>query len=126
MAVAAYLNKFPSAQTKYPRSRRTVKSEAFDPKTKPPIVEAKVEIERYILKSSLDPDGISKWNLFEKTLSQNFGEKLGPRQARSAFRKFIKTIHPDQTGEKSSHNFSTLVKIKDELIAALEKSLASS
>jgi hypothetical protein len=84
---------------------------------------APVVIERWVTKSSLDEDGISKWNLFEKTVGLSLGEKTHPAMARSVFRQFLKKVHPDLSGEKATHNFSTLVKIKDEFICVLDSYL---
>lgn len=77
--------------------------------------------EKWILKVELDADGQSKWNLFEKTIGMVFGDKITKPAARSAFRKFIKGIHPDLNDDKKTYNFATLVKIRDEFMKVLDK-----
>jgi hypothetical protein len=76
----------------------------------------------WIFKEKLDEDSQAKWNLFEKTIGIGFDGKITISVARSAFRKFLKSVHPDLTKEKSQLNFALLVKVKDEFIAALKKS----
>jgi hypothetical protein len=111
---------------KYPQSPRKNKQPSTPLSVVQPVAQAVLPtitepVENWIFKSSLDEDGKSKWNLFETTIGVRFEEKITAAAARSAFRKYIKKVHPDLTREKSQLNFSTLVKIKDEFIRALDK-----
>lgn len=77
--------------------------------------------EKQIEKSQLNEEALAKWNLFEKTFSVSLGEQTTKSFVMASFRRFLKTHHPDLNGQASAaHNFSTLVKIKDEFIKAIK------
>lgn len=79
-----------------------------------------------ILKSSLNDEEKSKWNLFEKMIGESLGEQVYRTQVTSAFRTFVKKIHPDLSEDNKKYNFATFVKIKNEFIQILEQKTKAS
>ncbi len=80
------------------------------------------KIEFQVAKDRLDEISLSKWNRFESMVGQNFGATLTKSQALSAFRTFIKTVHPDLSGGVSTGvtgDFASFVKVKNEMIQVL-------
>lgn len=77
-------------------------------------------MENRVKKIQLDEVSLGKWHLFEKIVGQNFGDDLSKREVLSAFRSFLKRVHPDLGAKSQSIDFAFLVKAKDELLAVIE------
>ncbi|MCB9073184.1 MAG: hypothetical protein H6623_06150 [Bdellovibrionaceae bacterium] len=103
-----------SALNAYPK-KKLVKLEPTPPTT--PQIKPTVWIE----KEKLNDEEKQKWNLFEKTIGENFNGRLTRSLAMSRFRTFIKKIHPDTGHNTQAYNFATLIKIKDEFIYVIDQ-----
>lgn len=116
---------------------KTVKSEAYprpqNPKATPPPKKTssgtqnhnffEKTMEERVKKSKLDEISQAKWSRFEKMVGQNFGDSLTKSQVLRSFRSFLKQVHPDLASSsrpQEGQNFATYVKIKDELLEALQ------
>lgn len=85
-----------------------------------PLEKPVMKPEKWVKKSQLDEVSQAKWGRFERMVSQNFGDSLSKTVVLKSFRSFLKRIHPDLSGGASAYDFATLVRVKDELIAALD------
>lgn len=78
-----------------------------------------------VKKSSLNDVSQAKWSLFDKTIALPLGKPLGEDTSKSEilkiFRQYLKANHPDATraSNEKAIDFALMVRIKDELIAAL-------
>ena len=76
--------------------------------------------EHWVLKKDLTPETQKQWQLFEEMVGLSLGEKTTSAIVRSAFRQFIKRIHPDLNKDAVKYNFSQLVKARDHFLKVLE------